>query len=263
MTKNHKRRNKALIFLLFFIPVFIFNSCVPQKKIMYVQSKDKKDTLNTFILKHRPKNTIQPFDNLYISVISPDETTSQMFNSNDGSVSQQNVNYHMISYTVNDSGYVDFPFVGRILVEGLTILEAKDVIQNALSEYISNAALIVKFVGKNITLIGEVENQGEFVIYSDNISIFSALAMAGGMTDFGNRENVTIIREENGKTSFHKIDLTDKRVTLSNFYYLKPDDVVIVQPLKQKSYGFASFPYTLVLTSLTTLIVLLTFIRTI
>lgn len=253
---------RNLIFLGFVISLLVLNSCVLQSKVRYVQSKNKMDTLNTFILKHRPKNTVQPFDNLYIKIISPDITTSQMFNSETGGAGAQNVNYHMVSYTVNDSGYVDFPFVGQIYVEGLTILEAKGVIQNALSQYISNAAVIVKFVGKSVTIIGEVMRQGEYVIFSDNIGIFKALALAGGLTDFGNREEVTIIREEDGKAKFYKIDLTDKRIASSEFYYLKPDDIIIVQPLNQKSYGFASLPYTLILTSLTTLVVVLTFIRT-
>lgn len=254
----------SLFFLFFIISVLVLSSCIPQKKVRYVQPKDKEDTLNTFIVKHRPINKVQPFDNLYIKIISPDQSTSQMFNSETGGGggAQANINYHMISYTVSDSGYIDFPFVGQIYVEGLTILEAKDVIQNALSQYISNVAIIVKFVGKSITILGEVMQQEEFVIYSNNLTIFKAFAMAGGLTDFGNRKNVTIIREEDGKANFYTVDLTDKRITSSEFYYLKSDDVLIVHPLGAKSWGFASFPYSLLLTSLTTLIVVLTFIRT-
>ncbi len=260
---THAQKNlKTIIFIIFVSTALLLSSCVPQKKIRYVQNKNKKDTLNTFILKQRPKNTVQPFDNLYIKVISPDQETSQMFNSESSNAVQQSVNYNMISYTVNDSGYVDFPFVGLIYVKDLTILQAKDAIQEALHQYISNAAVIVKFVGKSVTVIGEVMRQGEYVIYSDDISIFKALALAGGITDFGNREEVIIIREDDKKVSYHTVDLTDKKVALSDFYYLKPNDIVVVQPLGQKSYGFAQFPYTLLLTGLTTLIVVLSFIST-
>ena len=262
MNNHLVKQIKGLLLLFFIVSVLILSSCVPLKKVMYVQTKDDKDTMNTFILKHRPQNTVQPFDNLYINIISPDETTSRMFNMMETGGAYRIVDYHMISYLVNDSGYVNFPFVGQIYVEGLTILEAKDAVQNALSQYISNAAVTVKFVGKNITVIGEVNRQGEYPIFSDYVTIFSALARAGGIGDFGNRENVTIIREEDGKTSFHHVDLTDKKITLSDYYYIKPSDIIVVQPLKQKSYGFATFPYALVLTSLTTLIVVLTFIRT-
>jgi len=262
MNKHIIEQIKILLFLSFIISVLVLSSCIPQSKVRYVQPNSKKDTLNAFILKQRPKNLVKPFDNLYIKIISPDQTTSQMFNSESSGAGSQSVNYHMISYTVNDSGYVNFPFVGQIHVEGLTILEAKDVIQNALSQYISNAAVVVKFVGKSVTIIGEVMQQGEYVIFSDNILIFKALALAGGLTDFGNRNEVTIIREENGKANFYTVDLTDKRITSSEFYYLKPEDVLVIHPLSQKSYGFATFPYTLVLTSLTTLVVVLTFLRT-
>ena len=240
-----------------FILIYL-SSCIPQRKVKYVQNKTK-DTLNTFLLKQRPLNTIQPFDNLYIKVISPDVVTSTMFNSE--SMNVQTVNYNMISYTVNEKGFVEFPFVGNIKVKDLTILQAKDTIQHAINKYIRNSDVVVKFVGKNITVIGEVSRQGEFVIYSDNVNIFRVLAKAGGLTDFGDRRNVTIIREIDGVATFYYVDLTDKKLMMSKFYYLKPGDTVIVQPLKHKTFGFASVPYTLLLTSLTTILTLFTFMR--
>jgi polysaccharide biosynthesis/export protein len=168
----------------------------------------------------------------------------------------------MTSYTVNDSGFIVFPFVGLIKVKDLTILAAQDTIQDAISKYISEASVLVKFVGKSVSILGEVSRQNNYIIYSDNINIFKALALAGGLTDYGDRENVSVIREINGKAQIHKLNLTDKYIIQSDFYYLKPEDIVLVQPLKQKSWGFAQFPYTLVLASLTTLITLLTFART-
>jgi polysaccharide export outer membrane protein len=250
-----------LVILSISIVIITFSSCIPQKKLRYLQTKTANDTINQFILKQYPKNTVQAYDNLYIKVISPDEQTSRMFNSEAQNVTQ-NVDYNMISYTVNDSGYISFPFVGLIKVKDLTILAAQDTVQAAISKFISEASVLVKFVGKSITIIGEVPRQGEYIIYSDNISIFKALSMAGGLTDYGNRENVTIIREDNGKAKMNTINIADKYILQSDFYFLRPDDVVVVQPLKQKSFGFAQFPYELVLASLTTLVTLLTFVRT-
>ncbi len=260
MKTNLLSAKNTFLFLGILTSIILISSCVPQRKIKLAQNKIKNDTLNEFILKQRPKNTVQPFDNLYIKVISPDVNTSNMFNSE--SMNVQNVNYNMISYVVNDSGYIDFPFVGFIKVKDLTLLDAKDTIQSSLRRYISEASVIVKFVGKSITIVGEVARQGEFVIYSDNINIFKALSLAGGLTDFGNRENVTIIRETDNKVRYYYLDLTDKYIVQSDLYYLKPDDIIVIQPLKQKSFGFASFPYALVLSGVTTILALLTFMRT-
>lgn len=238
--------------------LYAFSSCIPQKRIKLVQDKEK-DTTMAYYLKPRPKNTIQPFDNLFIRVISPDEQTSEMFNNTDNS--QRVTNYNMISYTVNDSGYIDFPFAGLIKLKDLTILEAKDTIQYSLSRYIRNANVVVKFVGKSVTVLGEVKEQGKFVIYDDNINIFSAISLAEGLTDYGDRKNVTIIREKAGVAKYHYVDLTDKNILTSEFYYLKPEDILIVPPLKQKSYGFASFPYGLFLSSVTTIIAVISLMR--
>ncbi len=260
MKSNLKYTKTPLLLSGILTVIILAGSCVPQKRIKLVQNKVKKDTINEFILKQRPKNSVQPYDNLYIKVISPDVNTSNMFNSE--SMNVENVNYNMISYTVNDSGYIDFPFVGLIKVKDLTLTSAKDTIEVHLRKYISEASVVVKFVGKSITVIGEVMQQGEYVIYADNISVFKALSLAGGLNNFGNRENVTIIREIDGKAKYYTIDLTDKYVLQSDLYYLRPDDIIIVQPLKQKSFGFESFPYTLVLSGITTIIALLTYMRT-
>jgi polysaccharide biosynthesis/export protein len=244
------------IFLLGFISVNIifFSSCIPQTKVKLVQKKNKNDTTENFVLRSRPKNRIQPFDNIYIKVISPDEVTSGMLNSESGGSQGGNLDYNMISYTVNDSGTISFPYVGQIKLLDLTILQARDSIQAALSKYISNATVIVKFVGKSFTVVGEVTRQGKYVIYDDNVNIFTALSMADGISEYGDREHVTIIRENNGIANYHYIDLTDRHVLSSDFYYLKPEDIIIVQPLKQKAYGFSSFPYGTVLSGLATII---------
>jgi polysaccharide biosynthesis/export protein len=250
------------IFGFIIITIIFFSSCVPQRKVILVQKKMKNDTTETFVLKTRPKNIIQPFDNVYIKVISPDIITSGMLNSESGNSAGGITDYNMISYTVNDSGYISFPYVGQIKLLNLTILQARDSIESALSKYISNSTIIVKFVGKSFTVVGEVRGQGKYVIYDDNVNIFTAISMAGGLTEYGDRERITVIRENNGTASYHYIDLTDRNVLTSDFYYLKPEDIIIVQPLKQKAYGFTSFPYAMVLSSFTTIIAILSFMRT-
>ncbi len=241
--------------------VILLDSCIPQKKLKLVQTKERKDTTTLFSLNERPKNIILPFDNLYIKVISSNIEASQLFNSESNSNVQLNTDYNMISYTVNDSGYIQFPFIGLIKVSGLSLHQAADTIHSKLDTYISGSDVIVKFVGKNITILGEVNNQGRYNFFNNSISIFNAISLAGGLTEFGDRETVTIMREYGNKLQYHYIDLTDKNVVKSPYYYLRPDDVLIIQPLKHKSYGFSSFPYTIVLSGLTTVIALITFSR--
>jgi polysaccharide biosynthesis/export protein len=253
---NNSRINIVLLGFII-VNIIFFSSCIPQRRIKLVQKKNKNDTTENFVLKNRPKNMIQPFDNIYIKVISPDEVTSAMLNSESGSNQGGNLDYNMISYTVNDSGTISFPYVGQIKLLDLTILQARDSIQAAISKYISNATVIVKFVGKSFTVVGEVTHQGKYVIYDDNVNIFTALSMAGGISEYGDREHVTVIRENNGIANYHYVDLTDRNVLSSDLYYLKPEDIIIIQPLKQKSYGFTTFPYSLVFTSLTTIIAII------
>jgi polysaccharide export outer membrane protein len=168
---------------------------------------------------------------------------------------------YLNSYNVDQDGNIIFPFVGPINVIGLTLNQAQEKMAVILNEYLKETTIIVKLVNYNVTFVGEVKKPGEYKIYQDNINIFEAIAMAGDITDYGNRNEVKLMRKTDDGTALHIIDLTREDILESPYFYLKPNDVIYIEPLKGKQFAFSTFPYALLFSTITTVIVLLTFLQ--
>ncbi|MCB9014415.1 MAG: polysaccharide biosynthesis/export family protein [Lentimicrobiaceae bacterium] len=253
---NNSIKSRSL--LIFMLAMLTLGSCVPQEKLKYVQ--DETTTILKSEYNHaRPIKRIQPFDNLYIKVLSIEEATARIFSNESNLTGGLNIN--LISYTVNEQGNIDFPFVGEINVNNLTLKEAKEKIEKELSQYLSNTSITIKFVNSNITVLGEVKNQGEFPFFKDQLNIFQAIGFAGGITDYGDKSKITLVREKNGIIQYYSVDLTDKNIVETDFFYLQPNDIVIVEPIKTKFRNLRTFTYSTLLATATTLVTILYFFR--
>jgi len=149
----------ALIILLMIFTI----SCVPTKQLSYFNDLDE---LNEPGVNPRTQKLIMPFDKLYIKVISIDPQTSQIFNATEEM--RSGVNNGIIGYLIDEKGNVDFPFVGNINVASLTTAQAAEKIQKALSDYVPNTSVTVKYVDNQVTVLGEVKQQGVFLSYRIN-----------------------------------------------------------------------------------------------
>lgn len=173
------------------------------------------------------ETTIQPNDLISIQVYSktPNQEQVAVFN-NPATASS--------GYQVSLAGTIDMPVIGSIAVVGLT----KNALQNQLTEkltsYIKSPSVIVRFLQFNINMFGEVRSPGTLKLTMDKVTIIDALSAAGDLTDYGRRDDITVIREENGKKIFHHIDLRGKAVFQSPVYVLQPNDIVYVMPNNNK-----------------------------
>ena len=233
--------------------LIIITSCIPRKKLIYTQDQKQSEIQDEYI-NIRPEKTIQPFDNIYIKVSSIDEKTSRVFADQSSGLAGANID--LISYTVSQTGYINFPFVGEIYVKGMTLKEARAVIEENAGQYLNNISIIVKFVNNTVSLIGEVRRPGEYKFYKDQITVFQALSFAGDITDFGNKTNVILVREAKNKINYYYLDLTDKNIVESNFYYIIPNDIIIVKPIRQKFRNLSLINIPIFLTAITTSVTL-------
>lgn len=230
-----------------------------------MQAKNEADTLSSFNNQRKINYRIQPGDNLYIRVVSMDEKTNLFLNSMGGGQYAQNItsdaSVYLNSYMVSTKGTIQFPLTGEIYVKNMTVAQVKDSIQKDLGQYLKKSIVIVKLVNFNITLLGEVRRPGQYKIYQNNINLFEAVSMAGDLSDFARRSDVTIIRQsKTGSQVFH-VDMTKKDVLSSPYFYLKPNDIVYIPPLKGKQFSFATFPYGVVFSALSTALLLISFFK--
>lgn len=233
-------------------------SCVPQKQLSYFNDINEMSEPGT---NPRTQKPIMPFDKLYIRVLSIDPQTSQIFNSAEEiRSSSYSGGSGIAGYLVDEQGNINFPFVGNINVGSLTLSEASQKIQDALSDYVSNTSVTVKYIDNQVTVIGEVQRQGVFNFTQDKLNIYEAIGLGGGITRYGDRKNVILMRHEGGKIMHYKLNLSDSRIAVKDQFYILPNDVVIVEPLKAVSSSYSNVTFTTILTSLTTLIAILYFI---
>jgi polysaccharide export outer membrane protein len=204
---------------------------------------------------------------LYAKVVSLDQKSNEIFATIAGSAAgnyNMNItdqNLYLTSYLVNDSGYIDFPLLGRFFVKDRTVEEVQQLLTKSVSEIIVGSSVVVKLVMYNISLLGEVKNPGKISIYNNRINIFEALALANDITAYGNRSKVQVIRTSGDKNNIVVLDLINKDILSSPYYYLQPNDIVYVEPLKEKSWKFETFPYAVVLSTVSLLLVVLTFFK--
>ncbi len=249
---------RTAIFLLVMLSLALQQACVPSKNLLYPQAAvdgpDKDDFANIMT-----SRTIQPNDELYIKVFSTDEQTARIL-----SRESDNRNFfdlNLLSYRVEEDGTIDFPFVGKIYLKGLSLDEARSRIVKELKPYLSNTSVLLKFVNNKVTVLGEVNKPGDYDYYNEKITIFRALGLGGGIAEYGDKSNVILIREEDNGVSYHYLDLTKKEIVRSDYFYLEPNDVLIVNPIKSKFWSMTSFNWGTLLTSISTLLAIMYYFK--
>ncbi len=257
--KSNKKDFHFFAYLIIFVIVLLtITSCVTNRRTVYTQKRDAKaEEPSSFLPVLRANGLIKPGDELYLRVSSFDEETNFFSQTRDDIIGRTEVT--LISYTVNENGDLRLPYIGTIKVENLTLDEAADAVKSALDGYLNKPSVILKFVNKHITVLGEVTRPGRYSFADASLSIFQALGLAGDITYYGNRNKVMLVREENKVITRNYIDLTDESLFGSYYYYVKPNDVIYVEPMKRRRWGFQDFPFELIVSSITTFLLILNY----
>jgi len=237
---------------------FLLASCVPNRKVIIVQdSKEmvKEQIDNMYFIDEPLDEVIRQGDELYIKVTSADETQTN-FNQDRESLSRDP---SLASFTVDDQGNIKLPYINRVKLTGLTLLEASDLIEKELSQYLLYPSVFIRFVNNKVTILGEVGSPGVYVFNYKSVNILQAIGYANDIATFGNRQKVTIIREEGGYRSKHQVDLLSDQLLASEYYMIQSNDIIYVEPLRSKKWDLATFPYDLLLSIASLTIVVLTF----
>jgi polysaccharide export outer membrane protein len=246
----------------FYLLILLLPACMPNSKMVYVQDDRKDEMFGMEYLNERKRTLIQIFDELYIEVNSFDENNPNFLN-NDASRlgGRTSTDYSLIAYRVDEEGNINLPLIGKLKVVNLTVDEVASLVQGQLGDYLYSPSVRVSFVNKNVTVLGYVASPGRYFYSGEYINVFQALGLAGDIEEYGNRKELVVIREENGRITKHLVDLTDKDLLQNDLYYLKSNDVVYVQPLTRRNWGIDQVPFSLILSSATTFILILDYMR--
>ena len=218
-------------FFIIFISILTLTSCASKKDVIYFN--DLNTSINDTTKFIAGKTQVNDILNILISTNSQDLTPLYNINQNTAPLT---------GYLVTPEGTITLPVIGKIKVLGLTLLEIENLLTNKLIEgkQIVNPIVIVRLINAKFTVLGEVNKPGTYTFNEENISLLQALGYAGDLTINGKRNNVLIIRQENGTMSYTKINLNSKNWFNSQNYYIKPNDIIYVNPNgpKIKSAGY-------------------------
>lgn len=188
---------------------------------------------------------VMPKDELTITVSTSDPEVSSPFYRKIGQAKNQSTpgqgfnNAKLLDYLVDNAGFIDFPVLGKIKVEGLTTRECEALIQEKLLDHLSEVPNVtVRVANFKVSVLGEVKNPGTYSVSDERVNIFQALALAGDMTLSSVRDDVQLLREDsNGHSQVIHLDLTRADITQSPYYYLRQNDVLYVKPTKARVHS--------------------------
>jgi polysaccharide biosynthesis/export protein len=261
-----RKKKKFLNILLYctVLLVFLFSSCVTNCKLEYLQQKShqKAEYPNPGLEDYK----LKPKDELYIQISSLDDVAAGISSSsNSASMNMGGMNPYgasILSHKIDKEGFVELPAIGKIEVKDKTVGEVSTLIKVALKNVLNQPIVSIKLVNAYISILGEVRTPGHYVYSEDKLSIFDAVSLAGDITDYGNRKKVILIRNENGNNIRKEINLLQSDFLASDYYYLRPGDIVYVKPLRSKFWGFKEFPFAVLLSAITTGILVLNYTNT-
>lgn len=249
------------LFLSLFCLTFLF-SCVSNKRTVYLQGSTSKEIYN---LQHKTFKT-QVNDALLINVTSRDKELTEFFNSLSPSGQSaggngQNINPYLTGYRIDPHGNIRLPYIGQMNVLGYTMDEIRIKVEKELAKHIQNPIdfyVEVKNAGIKYTIIGEIGMPGTNTLLQYEANIIDAIANSGDITQYGNRTNVEIIRQEESGLKKYEIDLTNINSFNSDVFLIKNNDIINVKPIKQKPIGIGTTGLSVFNTILSTFTVIVT-----
>jgi len=236
---------KRIKLLIFVLSCVIVSSCIPHKDTVYLQIKEGavNDTIPNNLVEIQKPYRVQVNDILNIRVKALDQETVSILNpTGEGNLNASSAERAFFDgFTVDVHGNVRIPTLGYINVLGFTTEEIEKKIEAQLLEEqfkeTANIFVTVKLAGLRYTASGEIGSPGSQVLFTERVNVFEAIANAGEIPLTGNKKDVKIIRQYPQGQKIHSLDLTDIKVMESPYYYIQPNDIIYVEPLKQKSIG--------------------------
>jgi polysaccharide export outer membrane protein len=256
--KNHLK-------FLFILSIAILTSCRSSKDLIFL-----RDAANEEIMKSIPIQSIDRKlnigDILYVSIKSVNPEINMLFNpeagmqGGQGQSSDLNNKFatpsgaYLYGYEIDNEGNITLPMLGKIQVSGIAISQVESIVQKKADEFLKDALIKVKLLNYKVTVLGEVRSPGDYYNYNNSITVFQAIAMANGNTDYASIQKVMVVRPlpEGNKSYF--LDLSSKDVYLSEAFFLQPNDYVFVQPDKNKNISLNTQAYSMILSGIAILL---------
>lgn len=225
--------------------VISLSSCITNKKLNYLQTQEElKDTM-TYMPAEASAYILRPGDELYIDIKPLYEGGAKAFQSagqsSSSSARMTPTSAYFYTYPVYEDGTIDYPYVGRIKVAGLTMEEVREEFKKELKDYVQGMTIIIKLASNYVNVLGEVKSPGRKQITTEKLNLFEAIALAGDLAPYGKRAEVKVIRETKEGPVIKAFDLRSEEIINSEYYWVQPGDIIYVSRIKGQFFKMDSF----------------------
>ena len=261
---------KHLKRLVYFVSVvLVMASCTPQKNLRYFQQpKEEREEIFTYEYpdgesNFSPKYLLKKKDVLYIQIRSSiDAESNKLFSDNTSNYyTRDEGSIYLNSYVIDNNGEISIPVVGKVKVVGLTVEDARQLIEDEVAEWIVKPVVICKMVNYKVSILGDVNRPGTYTFYQDHVSVFDVVAAAGDLNYYGNRKEVKIVRKSAGEDIIITLDLREAELLQNPDYYVQPGDIIYVASNKTtKSLSYFSQPLSTITSSLSLVTTIVTLV---
>jgi len=262
------------IFSLYIFSVLLLASCVSNEKIIYMQELEGDPSP---LISRGPvvpykieEYLLQPNDIVEINISTSSPQLNELFKDLGGNEQSSNANvgqnggdiFFLNGFTLDDDGTVELPLIGKVNLQGMTTERAKISIQEKLSEFINegNYFVRVRLGGIRFSALGEFNNPGKITVLQNRVTIFEAIAAAGDLNPIAKRKEIVLVRQYPQGSQVYEIDLTNEKLLSSEYYFIRPNDLIYAKPLKVRELGTGTTliqTFALVTTTLTTIALIL------
>lgn len=240
------------------IILLLLAGCTSQKKLAYLNNLPEPEGQEYFTMEI-PGYKIQPRDILYITAkaLTTDGKIEDFLSTSNNTTTSQaggEAGGYLYGYDVNSEGNIRIAVIGTIKVEGFSLEEVREQVQEYVDKVFKNTTVECKLLSFKFTVIGEVKSPGVYVNYNNYLTVLEAIGRAGGIGDYGKRDRVLVVRPTEKGTKTYRLNLQDKSILYSEAYFLLPNDVVIVEPQPQKVFNMNLPSIAFIITSITSTI---------
>ena len=237
--------------------------CIAQRSLPYLQNPQYSTAAPVAVANARPRYLVQAHDVLGVRVQSLQPEFNDLFNPADGRalLNSDPGALYLSGYPVTEQGDIGLPTVGKLHVGGLAVDEVQALVQQRVGTFVKGANVAVKLLSFKVTVLGEVRTPGRYYVYNGQATVLEGLGLAGDLTEYGNRHNVKRIRQTPTGAEVVLLDLTDAALLQSPRYYLLPNDVLYVEPLRARAARANANNLGLVFSAVSAVVLLLSYLR--
>jgi polysaccharide export outer membrane protein len=145
--------------------------------------------------------------------------------------------YYIFGYSLNDSGFVDLPLLGKVKLIGKSLEECSEIIKIELEKSFKEPYVVVRIGGLRFSVLGEANRPGKYVIMQNQLTIFEALAAAGDLRVIAKRDKINLLRQYPEGSRLHTLNLLDRNIVSSPYYFIQPNDIIYIEPMKIRALG--------------------------